>query len=111
MTATEPTSGAMRRREDPPLLTAAALALPPMPAGSAPDAFARPALAGDTVRFLGEPVAVVVARTRAQALDAVEAVAVDYEPLPVVVDPLAAAAEGAPLLFPEAGSNLARQRA
>jgi carbon-monoxide dehydrogenase large subunit len=93
------------------VFTAADLALPPMPAGSAPAAFARPALAGATVRFLGEPVAVVVAGTRAQAVDAAEAVAVDYQPLPVVVDPLEAAGDQAPLLFPEAGSNLARQRA
>jgi len=69
---------------------------------------ARPVLASDTVRFLGEAVAVVVAQTRAQALDAAEAVEVDYEPLPVVTDPLAALAGGAPPLF--AGGNLARER-
>jgi aerobic carbon-monoxide dehydrogenase large subunit len=159
MTAADPMDGAMRRREDPPLLTgtarytddlavpgalqavfvraplahgrieamrvtaaaampgvagvftAADLALPPMPAGTAPAAFARPVLADTTVRFLGEPVALVVAGTRAQALDAAEAVEVDYQPLEAVVDPLAALEADAPLLFPGHGSNLAKQRA
>jgi aerobic carbon-monoxide dehydrogenase large subunit len=92
------------------VFTAADLALPPIPPGSAPAAFARPVLATDTVRFLGEPVAVVVAGTRGQAVDAAEAVEVDYEPLEVVVDPLAALEDGAPLLFRGHGSNVARQR-
>jgi aerobic carbon-monoxide dehydrogenase large subunit len=91
------------------VFTAADLALPPMPAGGAPDAMARPVLATDTVRFLGEAVAVVVAGTRAQALDAAEAVEVDYDPLPVVTDPLAALAADAPRLFGE-GGNLAKER-
>jgi carbon-monoxide dehydrogenase large subunit len=90
------------------VFTAADLALPPMPAGGAPAAMARPALAADTVRFLGEAVAVVVAATRAQALDAAEAVEVDYEPLAVVTDPEAALAADAPRLFPD--GNLARER-
>ena len=72
-----------------------------------PPAFNRPPLADGVVRFVGDIVAVVVAETRAQAIDAVDAVIVDYEPLPVVVDPEAALAEDAPLLFPEHGSNLA----
>jgi carbon-monoxide dehydrogenase large subunit len=75
---------------------AADLDLPPMPAGDAPAAMARPVLAADVVRFQGEAVAVVVAETRAQALDAAEAVEVDYEPLPVVTDPEAALAADAP---------------
>jgi carbon-monoxide dehydrogenase large subunit len=91
------------------VFTAADLDLPPMPAGGAPEAMARPVLASDTVRFLGEAVAVVVAATRAQAQDAAEAVEVDYEPLPPLTDPLAALAGGAPRLFAEAG-NLARER-
>ena len=89
--------------------TAADLDLPPMPAGDAPDVMARPVLATGTVRFLGEAVAVVVAATRAQALDAAEAVEVDYDPLPVVTDPLAALADDAPRLFGEDG-NLAKER-
>ena len=82
--------------------TAADLNLPPMPASGAPDAMARPVLATGTVRFLGEAVAVVVADTRAQAIDAAEAVDVDYEPLEVVTDPRAALADGAPGCSPRA---------
>src|SRR5919108_56877 len=51
------------------VFTAADLDLPPMPAGDAPDAMARPVLAAEVVRFLGEAVAVVVAATRAQVQD------------------------------------------
>ena len=72
-----------------------------------PPALARPPLARDVVRFVGDIVAAVVAETRAQAVDAAEMVIVDYDPLPAVVDPEAALAEDAPLLFPEHGSNLA----
>ena len=90
------------------VFTAADLDLAPNDAeGGAPEVFARPVLATDTVRFVGEPIAVVLAETRAQAVDAAEAVLVDYDPLPVVVDPLAALEDGAPLLFPEHGSNVA----
>ncbi len=46
----------------------------------------RPALATDKVRFVGDPVAFVVAETAAQARDAAEAVEVDIEPLPAVTD-------------------------
>jgi aerobic carbon-monoxide dehydrogenase large subunit len=88
---------------------AADLDLPPLPAGGAPAAMARPVLAAGTVRFLGEAVAVVVAETRAQALDAAEAVEADYEPLPAVTDPEAALAADAPRLFAD-GGNLARER-
>ncbi len=72
-----------------------------------PPVFSRPPLAKDTVRFVGDIVAAVVAESRAQAVDAAENVVVDYDPLPVVLDPEAALADGAPLLFPENGSNLA----
>jgi carbon-monoxide dehydrogenase large subunit len=73
------------------------------------DAYHRVPLADGTVRFAGEIVAVVVAETLAQAEDAAELVSVDYDPLPVVIDPQAAAADGAPLLFPETGTNVALQ--
>jgi carbon-monoxide dehydrogenase large subunit len=63
-------------------------------------------LAEGRVRHVGEPVAVVAAETAAAAVDGADAVVVDYEPLPVVVDPEAALAKGAPLLYPETGSNL-----
>ena len=49
----------------------------------------RPALAGDKVRFVGDPVACVIAETVAQAKDAAEAVALDIEPLPAVLEPRA----------------------
>src|SRR5262249_7937193 len=77
------------------------------PVEDSPEVFARPLIAIDRVRFVGEPVAVVVARTRAQAIDAADAVAVDYEPLPAVIDPEAALQSDAPLLFQAHGSNLA----
>ena len=67
-------------------------------------------LARDLVRFVGEPVAVVLAQTREQAVDAAEAILVDVEPLPAVVDPLRATEDGAPVLFPEVGTNLAREK-
>jgi carbon-monoxide dehydrogenase large subunit len=67
----------------------------------------RPPLATDRVRFVGEAVAVVVAESKAAAVDAVELVEVDYDPLPAVVDPEAALEPGAEPQFPELGSNLA----
>jgi carbon-monoxide dehydrogenase large subunit len=59
----------------------------------------------DKARFAGDPVAVVVADTRAQAKDAVEAVDVDYEPLDPVLDIDAALAEGAPVIHEDFGDN------
>jgi aerobic carbon-monoxide dehydrogenase large subunit len=67
----------------------------------------RPALAVDEVRFAGEAVAVVVARSRAAALDALGAIDVEYDPLPVVLDLDAAVAEGAPLVHADKGTNKA----
>ncbi|MDT7707758.1 MAG: aerobic carbon-monoxide dehydrogenase large subunit [Pseudonocardiales bacterium] len=66
----------------------------------------RPPLAVDRVRFVGEAVAVVVAETKAQAVDAAELVEVDYDPLPAVVDPEAALEPGAEPQF-EGRDNLA----
>src|SRR5262249_8441291 len=65
----------------------------------------RPRLARGTVRFVGDAVAVVVAETRAEAVDAAELVFADYDPLPVVVDP-EDALRGEVLLFPEHGTNV-----
>jgi len=65
----------------------------------------RPPLAVDTVRFHGEAVAVVVARDRASAVDAMEAIEVSYEPLPAVLDLEPAVAEGSPLVHPDKGTN------
>jgi aerobic carbon-monoxide dehydrogenase large subunit len=67
----------------------------------------RPALPTDKVRFVGDPIACVVAETLWQAKDTAEAVEADIEPLPAVADPEAAAQEGAPQLYPEAPGNVA----
>ncbi|MFS8479541.1 MAG: xanthine dehydrogenase family protein molybdopterin-binding subunit [Micromonosporaceae bacterium] len=64
-----------------------------------------PPLAVTEVRHVGEPVAVVIARDRASAVDALEAIEVEYEPLPVVLDLEEALAEGAPLVHAETGTN------
>jgi carbon-monoxide dehydrogenase large subunit len=64
------------------------------------------ALSGGVVRFVGEPVAVVVASTRAQAEDAAQLVEVAYEPLPAATSAQAALAADAPLLHPEHGDNI-----
>jgi carbon-monoxide dehydrogenase large subunit len=71
------------------------------------DAFARPPLATERVRFVGEAVAAVVAETRRQAVDAADEVIVEIDPLPAVVDPEGAFDPQAPVVFPEHGSNLA----
>jgi carbon-monoxide dehydrogenase large subunit len=65
----------------------------------------QPALASDRVRFAGEAVALVLAGSRYEAEDGAELVEVDYEPLAHVVDVESALGDGAPLLFPELGSN------
>ena len=70
-----------------------------------PKPMMQPLLARDVVRYVGEPVAVVLTEEAYQGEDAAELVAVDYEPLPVVVDPRDALADEV-LLFPEAGTNL-----
>jgi len=59
------------------------------------------------VRYVGEPVAAVVATDRYAAADAAELVEVEYEPLPAVVDPEQALRDGAPILHEEVGSNVA----
>jgi carbon-monoxide dehydrogenase large subunit len=69
----------------------------------------RHVLAIDAVRFVGEPVAAVIAETAREARDAAEAVLVDYEELPMVVDLRGAAADGAPLVWEEATGNIAAE--
>ncbi len=66
-------------------------------------------LARNKVRFVGEAVVAVLAETRAQAEDAVDAIEIDYEPLQAVSDPEAALEPGAPLLYEEFGTNLAHR--
>jgi aerobic carbon-monoxide dehydrogenase large subunit len=75
----------------------------PLPMGGV---WQEPLLAVDRVRFVGEPVAMVLTDDDYQGEDAAELVSVDYEPLPAVVDPADALA-GPTLLFPDAGSNVA----
>jgi len=75
------------------------------PAASAP----RRALAHERVRYVGEPVVAVVAETLQQARDAAEAVMVDYEELPHVVDLEAAVSPGAPVLCDAAPDNVAAE--
>jgi len=71
-----------------------------------PESLNRPVFATDKVRFVGHVVAAVVAETRAQAVDAVERVVVEYDPLPSVMNPLDGLSPDAPLLFSEHGSNV-----
>jgi aerobic carbon-monoxide dehydrogenase large subunit len=63
------------------------------------------ALAVDRVRYAGEPLAAVVAETHGDALAAAQAVRLDLEALPAVLDADGALADGAPLLYPEWGTN------
>ncbi len=67
----------------------------------------RPVLAGERVLYVGEAVAMVVAETVAQAQDAADLVAVEYEQTPAVVDPREAIKPGAPQIHPDAPGNIA----
>jgi aerobic carbon-monoxide dehydrogenase large subunit len=67
-----------------------------------------PPLADGVARYVGDPVALVVAATRAEAVDAAELVDIDYDELPAVVDMEAALAPDSALQFPELGSNIAK---
>ena len=66
----------------------------------------QPLLAEDTVRYVGEPVALVVAKTKNQALDAAERISVAYDPLPAIVTAQDALKPGAPLLADAIPNNL-----
>lgn len=66
-----------------------------------------PLICAGRVRKVGDVIAMVVAETREQALDAADAIAVDYDHLAAVTDACAALADDAPLVWPELGSNLA----
>jgi carbon-monoxide dehydrogenase large subunit len=89
------------------VVTAADLDLPDLPptTPAMDQAMTRPLLARDVVRFVGEPIAAIVTERREQGPDAAEAVFVDYEPLPAVVDPEASLA-GDVVLFDAADSNV-----
>ncbi len=89
-------------------LAAADLGLEALPPGQGMlnQAMTRSWLATDRVRYVGDPVAVIVTETREQGVDAAEAVVVDFDQLPVVLDPNRALADDV-VLFPEAGTNVA----
>ena len=76
------------------------------PDGSPAPKTDRPLLAGDRVRFLGEPVAMVLAESRAAGLEAAEAILVEYAELPVVTDPVAALQQGAPAVWDDVPDNI-----
>ena len=98
------------------VIMAGDLELPTMPpsgtvegsgAGTLEGTFGREVLARELVRFVGEPIVMIVAESLPLAEDAAEAVMVDYDPLAAVTDVEAAVADGAPLLWPGHGSNVA----
>src|SRR6185437_9571672 len=68
------------------------------------------ALAIDRVRYVGEPVAVVLATDRYLAEDALDLIEVEYRALPAIVDPLEAASKDSPVLFPAVGRNVVSER-
>src|SRR5216684_2375470 len=67
----------------------------------------RPALTTDKVRFVGDPIACVIAETVNQGRDAAEAIELEIDPLPAVTEPPAAVASGAPQLYDDAPGNMA----
>lgn len=77
--------------------------------GGMMDPMPRPPLAQGVVRFVGEPVAAVVASSRSAAQAAADAIGVELEDLPVTTDPAAAVAPGAPLLWPGVADNVAAE--
>jgi carbon-monoxide dehydrogenase large subunit len=78
----------------------------PRPDGSPAPKTDRPLLAADRVRFVGEPVAVVLADTVDAGKDAAEAVMVDYSELPLVTDPLAALEPSSPKVWDDVPDNI-----
>ena len=81
----------------------------PAPQPMAAGAFEMPVLAQQTARYVGQPIAMVVAATPALAADGAEAVEVDIDPRPAVISSLRAL-EGDVLVFDEAGSNVVVER-
>jgi carbon-monoxide dehydrogenase large subunit len=86
------------------IFTASDLGLTPQPSPYSPMFTTCPLAVGE-VRYVGEPIAAVVTERADQGEDAAELVVVDYDPLPVVVDPMEALA-GEVLLFPAVGTNV-----
>ena len=75
-------------------------------AGAGPIACLQPPLATETIRYVGEPIAFVVAESRYLAEDALELIEIDWELLPVVTDARRAGEPGTPVLHPAVGSNV-----
>ncbi len=91
------------------VLTAGDLAIAPQPLFIAlPPELSRLPLT-DKARYVGDPIAAVVAESPGAAADGADLVVVDYEPLPAVTDPFTALAPGAALLFESHGSNQASE--
>ena len=78
----------------------------PRPDGGPAPKTDRKLLAADRVRFVGEPVALVIAETRAAGLEAAEAISVEYASLPVVTEPTAAMQQGAPAVWDDVPDNI-----
>ena len=78
----------------------------PRPDGGPAPKTDRPLLATDRVRFVGEPVALVVAETRSAGLEAAEAISIEYAALPVVTEPEAAMAAGASPVWDDVPDNI-----
>jgi carbon-monoxide dehydrogenase large subunit len=80
---------------------------PPVAFGGPPKAFMalHPILPNDRVRFVGDPVAFVVAETLHQARDAAELIRIDYEPLPAIASTSEAHKPGAPQVWQDASNN------
>ena len=89
------------------ILTADDLGITPLPPGQGMlnQDMLRSRLATDRVRYVGEPIVAVITETREQGVDAAEQVVVDFDPLPVVLDPEEALTDEN-ILFPDAGTNV-----
>lgn len=86
--------------------TSETLGLAAFPLFPAFPAMARSPLAADTIRYVGEPYAVVAAESPAEATDATEAIFAEFDPLPAVTSAEEGRKPDAPLLFPDTGSNI-----
>ncbi len=83
--------------------------LMPIDFADQPEVTRSPLLAADRVHFVGDIVAVVVAETERQAIDAAGMVWLDIDPLPPVPDVATALSDGAPLIYPELGTNVVKR--
>jgi aerobic carbon-monoxide dehydrogenase large subunit len=86
----------------------AELGLAPSSGADFPEAMRRPFVARGVVRFVGEAVVAIIAEDRARGSDAADLVLVDYEPLPVMVDPEVALRDER-LLYPDVGTNVVQR--